>query len=94
MKAKEASDILFRAYGKLKFPDAELELDEEKFKSALILASNTLGALEQIRWERDIAIAQLQELGISFGQKIDGVYLSKEEYTELREYKAIYEGLW
>lgn len=38
-------------------------------------AFSALIALEQIRWERDIAIGQLEELGIGFGQKIDGVYL-------------------
>ena len=27
------------------------------------------GVVEQFRWERDTAIAQLQELGIGFGQK-------------------------
>ena len=27
------------------------------------------GVLEQVRWERDTAIAQLEELGIGFGQK-------------------------
>jgi hypothetical protein len=29
----------------------------------------SLGAYEQVKWERDIAIAQLKELGIGFGQK-------------------------
>lgn len=27
---------------------------------------------EQIRWERDIAIGQLKELGLSLGEKVDG----------------------
>ena len=29
-----------------------------------------LGAFEQIKWERDIAIGQLEELGYSLGEKI------------------------
>ena len=29
----------------------------------------SVGVLEQYKWERDIAIAQLEELGIGFGQK-------------------------
>lgn len=94
MKPKEASDILFRTYGKIKFPDGNIQLNTDELKTALIMGSNALGALEQIRWERDIAIAQLQQLGIGFGQKIDGVYISQEEYDELREYKAMYEGLY
>lgn len=56
-------------------------------------AFSALIILGQIRWERDVAIAQLEELGISFGQKIDGVYLTKEEYKELLEYKDMYEAL-
>ena len=51
------------------------------------------GLFEQYKWERDIAIAQLNELGLSFGQKVDGVYLAKEEYEKLLEYKYMYEGL-
>lgn len=56
-------------------------------------AFNALIVLDQIRWERDIAIEQLDELGLSLGQKVDGVYLTKEEYEDLLEYKHMYEGL-
>lgn len=48
---------------------------------------------EQYKWERDVAISQLGELGICFGQKIEGVYLAKEEYEKLTEYKHMYEDL-
>lgn len=51
------------------------------------------GLYEQIRLERDIAIKQLEELGLSLGQKIDGVYLTKEEYDKLFDYKYMYEDL-
>lgn len=40
------------------------------------------GVYDQVRWERDVAIAQLEELGIGFGQKkpdIDVVQLAKFE---------------
>ena len=47
----------------------------------------------QYRWERNVAIDQLEQLGIGFGQKIDGVYLTKEEYDKLLEYKHMYEDL-
>lgn len=51
------------------------------------------GLVGQYRWERDVAISQLEELGLGFGQKIDGVYLTKEEYEKLLEYKHMYEDL-
>ena len=49
--------------------------------------------VEQYKWERDVALAQLKELGVSLGRKIDGVYLSKEEYDKLLEYKYMYRDL-
>lgn len=51
------------------------------------------GLIGQYRWERDVAIGQLEDLGISFGQKIDGVYLTKEEYEELLDYKWMHNKL-
>jgi hypothetical protein len=60
---------------------------------ALQMAINIMGAFEQVAWERNIALEQLEELGISLGQKIDGVYLTKEEHEKLLEYKYMYEGL-
>lgn len=56
------------------------ELDEAPAVDAV-----SRGLFEQYKWERDIAIAQLEELGLSLGQKIDGVYISKEEYEKLIE---------
>lgn len=61
--------------------------------NAVKQAFSALVVLEQIRWERDIAIEQLAELGLSFGEIIDGKYLSKEEYDKLLEYKYMYEDL-
>ena len=67
--------------------------DQHATAKAVDIAFSSLIVLEQIKWERDIAIAQLNELGISFGEKIDGVYLSKEVYDEMLEYKSMYEKL-
>ena len=39
-------------------------------KQALDHAINCVGAIEQIKWERDIAIQQLNDLGYQFGEKI------------------------
>ncbi len=51
------------------------------------------GLFDQYKFERDVAIAQLDELGLSLGEKIDGFYLTKEEYKELFEYRLMYENL-
>ena len=40
-----------------------------------------LKVLEQIRWERDITISQLEELGLSLGQGVDHVK-NAIEFTE------------
>ena len=34
-----------------------------------------------------------EKLGVGFGQKVDGVYLSKCDYEELLRYKYMYEDL-
>lgn len=60
---------------------------------ALQMALHALGVIDQVRWERDVAFKQLEEIGIGFGQKIDGVYLTKEEHERLLEYKHMYEDL-
>ena len=52
--------------------------------NAVKRAFSAWGCVEQYRWERDMAIEMLDELGLSLGQKIDGIYLSREEYEELR----------
>ncbi|MGF0102094.1 hypothetical protein [Bariatricus sp. SGI.019] len=56
-------------------------------------AINALGLIDQYKWERDIAICQLEELGLGLGQKIDGVYLTHDQYNELLECKYRYESL-
>lgn len=60
--------------------------DQHATAKAVDIAFSSLIIFDQIRWERDIALEQLSELGIGFGEKIDGVYLSKEEYDEMLEY--------
>lgn len=60
---------------------------------AISTAICALGAIKQFRWERDVAISQLEELGLSLGQEVDGVYLTYDKYNELLEYKAMYEDL-
>lgn len=43
------------------------------FKEAADLIERLQGTIEQIRWERDIAMQQLAEHGIPFGGKADDV---------------------
>ena len=70
-----------------------LEAEDEKYSIALDNAISGLKMLEQRGWERDIATAQLHELGIGLGQKIDGIYLTHDKYKELLEYKLMYKDL-
>lgn len=59
--------------------------NNEKYKELAIKAWNTRymeSYVEQLRWERDVAISQLEELGIGFGEKVDDkVVISKLETT-------------
>lgn len=64
----------------------DLGLNDQDELKLIQLALNALGCVEQFRWERDMAIETLDELGLSLGQKIDGVYLTKEEYEDMLEY--------
>ena len=61
--------------------------------NAVDQAFSALVCLTQYKWERDIAIEQLNELGIGLGERIDGVYLSNSDYYKLLEYKYKYEDL-
>lgn len=63
----------------------EIQIIKEAI-SALIL-------INQIRWERDVALEQLADLGLGLGQKIEGYYITEDEYDKLLEYKHMYEDL-
>lgn len=65
----------------------------QRIKNAPAVDAVSRGLFEQYKWERDVAISQLEDLGISFGQKIDGYYLTSEEYKEMFEYRIMYEDL-
>lgn len=71
----------------------EVEETIQRIKNAPAVDAVSKSLYDQIKWERDIALGQLEELGISLGQKIDGVYLTKEKYEKLLEYKYMYENL-
>ena len=65
----------------------------QRIKNAPAVDAVSRGMFEQYKWERDIAIEQLEELGLGLGQKIEGVYLTREEHEKLLEYKYMYEDL-
>ena len=67
--------------------------DQYATANAVDQAFSALVCLTQYKWERDIAIEQLNELGIGLGERIDGVYLSNSDYYKLLEYKYKYESL-
>ena len=60
---------------------------------AVDLAFSALIVLDQYKWERDVVLEQLEDISVGFGQKMDGVYLTKEGYEKLFEYKYMYEDL-
>ena len=56
----------------------------EETKQAIDHAINCVGAIEQIKWERDIAISQLNELGYQFGEKVE----KQKTWTEILKNKG------
>ena len=66
MNYTEAKKILKR-YLNIMIENNSLPDGIEAMNTAIIV----LGAIEQIRWERDLAIEQLHELGGELGEKTD-----------------------
>lgn len=65
MNCKQAKEIL------QKQADDMVVMDQNQLQyAALKTAINILGAYNQVKWERDIAIQQLHDLGVEFGEKI------------------------
>ena len=71
----------------------EVEDAIQRIKNAPAVDAVSRGLFEQYKWERDVAIDQLEKLSIELGRKIEGVYITKEEYEKLLEYKHMYEDL-
>ena len=64
MKPKKVIEVLER------MQEINKQLENDEVVKALSHAINCVGAIEQIKWERDIAISQLNELGYQLGEKI------------------------
>ncbi len=76
MSNQEAKKILQR--------DLEILIENKSLPDgieAMKVAISALGAIEQFRWERDVAISQLEELGLSLGQGVNYVK-NAIEFTE------------
>lgn len=61
--------------------------DQYATANAVEKAFYALVCLEQIKWERDIAIRQLEELGVSFGQEVKDV---KKSINKSKIQDAVY----
>lgn len=72
------ADALIEEFEWLKEQSSEwrrVEIDEiiERINNQPTTDAVPKGLFDQIKWERDIAIGQLQEIGCELGQKMDGV---------------------
>lgn len=77
MTIEEAKKILLR--------DLQILIDNKSLPDgieAMNVAISALGTIEQVRWERDVAVSQLNELGLSLGQKVDHVKELIDKNTE------------
>jgi hypothetical protein len=71
----------------------EVEDAIQRIKNAPAVDAVSKSLYDQIKWERDIALEQLADLGLFLGQKIEGYYITEDEYDELLEYKWKYKDL-
>ena len=71
MKPKQVIEVIEQMKDHLEtYNQQALVPYSQEYTQALDHAINCVGAIEQIKWERDIAIQQLNELGYQFGEKI------------------------
>lgn len=64
----------------------EIEEVIQRIKNASAVDAVSKSLYDQIKWERDIALGQLEELGISLGQKAETTgIVPREQYENLRE---------
>ena len=60
--------------------------EEEVIKDWNTRKPNMYKVIDQYKWERDVAISQLEKLGIGFGEKVDDkVVVAKNEITTGKE---------
>lgn len=71
----------------------EVEETIQRIRNAPTINAVSKGLFDQVRWERDVALEQLADLGLGLGQKIEGYYITEDEYDKLLEYKYMYEDL-
>ena len=67
--------------------------DQYATAKAVEEAFTALACLGQYMWERDVAISQLEEIGLSLGQKVDHVKEAIDKATpmKLKEVKGMYD---
>ena len=86
MTGQEASELLLKVYGDEVFKGGRS--NGKALTTAILMGANALKVLEQFRGERDVAIAQLEELGLCLGQKVDHVKeaINKQIAMKPKEY--------
>lgn len=78
----------------LEFGYLDLGCHDEDELNIIKQAMTALGAIGQYKWELNVAVSQLKDLGFQFGQNTKGyVCITQEEYEQLLEYKAMYKDL-
>lgn len=70
----------------------DLGLHDENEIEVIHQAMNALGTIEQYKWERDVALSQLKEVGLSFGEKTDEIKsaLNKQISMKPKEVNGLY----
>lgn len=64
----------------------EVEDAIQRIKNAPAVDAVSKSLYDQIKWERDIALSQLEEIGLSLGQIVDDAnVVPRKHYEELRE---------
>ena len=80
-KSQSEADLMKDTYSKvfptnmISFCDAVIELLKDSVPQRVV---------DQIKWERDIALSQLKEIGKGLGEKMDDVKPMKPHYTTLK----------
>lgn len=77
MTNKEANILI-----KKTIPKGNSAIDIQ-LREALEMATSALTTIDQFKWERDVAIQQLNELGLGFGEKVDDVQKAINVYEKI-----------
>ena len=91
MTNEEAINLLMSAYGNEVIKGGR-GCGKTAFRTALLMGANAIKVLERYKGERDVAISQLNELGLSLGQNVNHVkeVIDKQEAEDVIVEKYFY----